>query len=197
MGYAGGGACRLPCGAVPCTFPFRFRRRRRASRGGGDGSDSLGSAPVAIRRCPDHQMSDLAPFFIYAAIVLAIVGVMLGLSYFLGQSAARKYTGTPFESGIISVGSAQFRTAVHFYIPAILFIIFDLEVVFLLAWAVSVRETGWVGFIEIAVFIGILLAALFYLWRVGALDWRTGIQRRELRELRGEGGVVNKKAFEL
>ena len=143
------------------------------------------------------MMSNLAPFFIYAAAVLAVVGVMLGLSFFLGQSAARKYTDTPFESGIISVGSAQFRSSVHFYLPAILFIIFDLEVVFLFAWAVGVRETGWVGFIEITVFIGILLAALFYLWRVGALDWRTETQRRELRELRGGGGVVNRGEFEL
>ena len=142
-------------------------------------------------------MSDLAPFFFYAAAVLALVGIMLGLSYFLGQSASRKYTDTPFESGIVSVGSAQFRTSVHFYLPAILFIIFDLEVVFLFAWAVSVRETGWVGFIEITIFIVILLAALFYLWRVGALDWRTDIQRRELRELRGAGGVTNKKEFHL
>ncbi len=142
-------------------------------------------------------MSELAPFFIYAAAVLAIVGVMLGLSFVLGQSAAGKYTGTPFESGIVSVGSAQFRSSVHFYLPAILFIIFDLEVVFLFAWAVGVRETGWVGFVEITVFIGILLAALFYLWRVGALDWRTDIQRRGLHELRGSGGVVNRKEFEL
>ncbi|MCY4017089.1 MAG: NADH-quinone oxidoreductase subunit A [Gammaproteobacteria bacterium] len=142
-------------------------------------------------------MSELTAFFVYAAAVLAIVGVMLGLSYFLGQSASRKYTGTPFESGIVSVGSAQFRTAVHFYLPAILFIIFDLEVVFLFAWAVSVRETGWVGFIEISVFIGILLAALFYLWRVGALDWRTEVQRRRLREVRGAGGVTNRKEFAL
>lgn len=142
-------------------------------------------------------MSDLAPFLIYTAAVLAIVGIMLGLSFFLGQNAARKYRDTPFESGILSVGSAQFRTTVHFYLPAILFIIFDLEVVFLFAWAVSVRETGWVGFIEISIFIFILLAALFYLWRVGALDWRTDVQRRVLRELRGAGGVTNKKEFKL
>lgn len=142
-------------------------------------------------------MSDLAPFFIYAAAVLAIVGIMLGLSYFLGQNANRKYRNTPFESGIISVGSAQFHTTVHFYLPAILFIIFDLEVVFLFAWAVSVRQTGWVGFIEITIFIFILLAALFYLWRIGALEWRTATQRRHLRDLRGAGGVTNKKEFRL
>ncbi|MGI9250768.1 MAG: NADH-quinone oxidoreductase subunit A [Pseudohongiellaceae bacterium] len=137
------------------------------------------------------------PFLIYAAATLAVVVTMLGLSYFLGQRFSRPYKDLPFESGIVSVGSAQFRISVHFYLPAILFIIFDLEVVFLFAWAVAVRENGWPGFIEISVFIFILLAALFYLWRIGALDWRTATQRRELEELAGPGGVINKKAFKL
>jgi len=121
----------------------------------------------------------------------------LGLSFFLGQRINRKYKNTPFESGIISVGSAQFRVSVHFYLTAILFIIFDLEVVFLFAWAVAVREAGWLGFIEISVFIFILIVALFYLWRIGALDWRTAIQRRELQEVKGPGGVINRKEFKL
>ena len=127
----------------------------------------------------------------------AVVVTMLGLSYFLGQRINRKYKNTPFESGIISVGSAQFRISVHFYLTAILFIIFDLEVVFLFAWAVAVREAGWPGFIEISVFIFILVVALFYLWRIGALDWRTQTQRRELKTMAGPGGVVNKKEFRL
>lgn len=142
-------------------------------------------------------IGELAPFFVYALATLAVVVTMLALSYFLGQRFSRPYKDIPFESGIVSVGSAQFRISVHFYLPAILFIIFDLEVVFLFAWAVAVRENGWPGFIEISIFIFILLAALFYLWRIGALDWRTGTQKRELRELEGPGGVVNKKAFRL
>ena len=139
----------------------------------------------------------LRPFLFYTAAVLAVVVTMLGLSYFLGQRINRKYKNTPFESGIISVGSAQFRISVHFYLTAILFIIFDLEVVFLFAWAVAVREAGWPGFIEISIFIFILIAALFYLWRIGALDWRTQTQKRELKTLVGPGGVVNKKDFSL
>ena len=98
-------------------------------------------------------LDGLGPFLLYASIVLTVVVVMLGLSFFLGQRINRKYKNTPFESGIISVGSAQFRISVHFYLTAILFIIFDLEVVFLFAWAVSIREAGWLGFIEISVFI--------------------------------------------
>ena len=139
----------------------------------------------------------LTPFLFFASLVLAVVVTMLGLSFFLGQKINRKYKNTPFESGIISVGSAQFRISVHFYLTAILFIIFDLEVVFLFAWAVAVEQAGWPGFIEISVFIFILIVALVYLWRIGALDWRTETQRRELVELKGPGGVVNRKAFKL
>jgi NADH-quinone oxidoreductase subunit A len=139
----------------------------------------------------------LTPFLFYASLVLAVVVTMLGLSFFLGQKINRKYKNTPFESGIISVGSAQFRISVHFYLTAILFIIFDLEVVFLFAWAVAVEQAGWPGFIEISIFIFILIVALVYLWRIGALDWRTETQRRELVDLKGPGGVVNRKAFKL
>ena len=142
-------------------------------------------------------LDGLGPFLLYASIVLTVVVVMLGLSFFLGRRINRKYKNTPFESGIISVGSAQFRISVHFYLTAILFIIFDLEVVFLFAWAVSIREAGWLGFIEISVFIFILVIALIYLWRIGALDWRTSVQRRELQAIKGPGGVVNRKEFNL
>lgn len=137
------------------------------------------------------------PFLFYAACVLLLVVTMLGLSYILGQRINKPGKDLPFESGIISVGSAHFKVSVHFYLTAILFIIFDLEIVFLFSWAVVVREVGWPGFIEVSVFILILTAALFYLWRIGALDWRTQTQKRELRMLKGPGGVVNKKAFKL
>jgi len=139
------------------------------------------------------------PFIFYAACVLILVLTMLGLSYLLGQRNSRPGPGKnlPFESGIVSVGSAHFKISVHFYLTAILFIIFDLEVVFLFAWAAVVREAGWPGFIEITVFIAILAVALVYLWRIGALDWRTQTQKRELHMIRGSGGVVNRKEFKL
>lgn len=139
----------------------------------------------------------MASFLLYAAAVFAVVGVMLGLSFVLGQRKSAHSKNLPFESGIVSVGSAQFRTTIHFYLPAILFILFDLEVVFLFAWALVVREAGWAGFIEISIFISVLLIALFYLWRIGALDWRTQTQRRELKLLKGPGGVTNKREFKL
>jgi NADH-quinone oxidoreductase subunit A len=144
-----------------------------------------------------NQLSDaLRPFIIYFGLVMLVVIAILTISWFLGQRNSRPAKDYPYESGIVSVGSAQLRISVHFYITAILFIIFDLEVVFLFAWAVAVRENGWAGFLEISVFIFILTSALFYLWRVGALDWRTQIQRRQLRDMRGTGGVTNIPAID-
>ncbi len=138
-----------------------------------------------------YMLDALRPFLIYFVLVIAVVLTMLLLSWLLGQRQSRPAKNFPYESGIVSVGSAHFRISVHFYITAILFIIFDLEVVFLFAWAVAVRENGWAGFIEIAVFIFILTAALIYLWRIGALDWRTQTQRRQLHTVHGPGGVTN------
>ena len=77
----------------------------------------------------------------------------------------------PFESGIVPVGSAPLRLSAQFYLTAMIFVIFDVEAAFLFAWAVACREAGWAGFIEALVFVGILLAALVYLWRLGGLDW--------------------------
>lgn len=145
----------------------------------------------------NELLDAMRPFMIYFAIVILIVLAMLGISWLLGQKISSPAKELPYESGIVSVGSAHFRISVHFYLVAILFIIFDLEVVFLFAWAVSVRDTGWAGFIEISIFIFILTSALVYLWRVGALDWRTHTQKRQLKTVRGPGGVVNRKELKL
>ncbi len=120
-----------------------------------------------------HEVGELWPLGIYVACVLALVVVMLGLSYLLGQRHRAQATGQPFEAGIASAGSARLRLSAKFYLLAMFFVIFDLEAAFVFAWAVAAREAGWAGYIEICIFIGILLAALAYLWRLGALDWGT------------------------
>jgi NADH-quinone oxidoreductase subunit A len=74
-----------------------------------------------------------------------------------------------YESGIDSVGTARLRLSAKFYLVAMFFVIFDVEALYLYAWSVSIRESGWVGFIEAAIFILVLLAGLFYLVRIGAL----------------------------
>jgi NADH-quinone oxidoreductase subunit A len=107
---------------------------------------------------------------VYSAAVLVIVCGMLLVSYLLGQRHCDHATNEPYESGIVSTGSAEIRFSARFYLIAMLFVIFDLEAAILFAWAVAVPETGWPAFFAVTVFIGILLIALFYEWRQGALD---------------------------
>ncbi|GJL48987.1 MAG: NADH-quinone oxidoreductase subunit A [Nitrospirales bacterium] len=116
-------------------------------------------------------LNDLWPLGLYAGTVVIIVGGMLGLSYILGEHHRERATQEPYESGIPPTGTGHLRVPVQFYLLAMLFVIFDLEAVFIYAWAVAVREVGWIGFWEMTVFITILFIALFYLWRIGALDW--------------------------
>ena len=120
--------------------------------------------------------TSLLPFLIYFLAVLLLVATMLGLSYILGQRRANKATNMPFESGVLSVGSPQMHLSVEFYLVAIFFVIFDLETVFIFAWAVAFFELGWEGFIAVGVFIFILGVALVYELSTSALDW--GIKSR-------------------
>jgi NADH-quinone oxidoreductase subunit A len=108
---------------------------------------------------------------VYIVAVIALVAGMIGVSYVLGQRHMQQATREPFESGIVSVGYARFRLPIQFYLLAMFFVIFDLEAAFLYAWATAVRAAGWTGYIVMLVFIATLLAALAYLWRIGALDW--------------------------
>lgn len=120
--------------------------------------------------------ADLWPLVVYFCGVIALVLTMLGLSWLLGQRRANDSTNYPFESGIIPVGSSQVRISADFYLIAIFFVIFDLETVFIFAWAIAFFELGWRGYFAILVFIAILVVALIYEWRSGALDW--GIKKR-------------------
>jgi len=117
------------------------------------------------------------PLAVYIILVGLLVMAMLSMSFVLGQRHHDRATGSPYESGILSEGSARVRFSAKFYLIAMFFVIFDLESVFLFAWAVAVRETGWAGYAEALLFIMVLLATLAYLWRVGALDWRQGSRR--------------------
>lgn len=110
----------------------------------------------------------LAVFFILAVLLVIF---MLAVSFVLGQRHRSRAADEPYECGIVSTGSAQVRFGVKFYLMAMFFVIFDLEAVFIFAWAAAARELGWIGYLEVLLFVGILIAALFYLWRVGALDW--------------------------
>jgi NADH-quinone oxidoreductase subunit A len=113
----------------------------------------------------------LWPLGVYLAAVVLIVISMIALSYVLGERHREKQTNEPYESGIVSTGTARVRFDIKFYLIAMFFVIFDLEAVFIFAWAVSIRETGWPGYTEMLIFIGVLTAALVYIWKIGALEW--------------------------
>jgi NADH-quinone oxidoreductase subunit A len=116
----------------------------------------------------------IAEHWAIGLFVVAVIGLcafMIGVSALLGGRSQGRSKGLPFESGIVGTGSARQRFSIQFYLVAMLFVIFDIEAMFLFSWAVSVREVGWGGFWGAAMFIAILLAGLIYDYRSGALDW--------------------------
>ena len=119
----------------------------------------------------------LWPLVVYFFAVVALVTAMIVISIFLGERHKERTTGEPYESGIIATTSARIHFDVRFYLVAVFFVIFDLEAIFIFAWAVALRELGWAGYVEILIFIGILVAALVYLWRIGGLELRTTKQK--------------------
>ena len=113
------------------------------------------------------------PLVAYGAILgVLMLGVLL-LTWLLGERHQPGAADEPFESGIVGVGDARLRFPAKFYLVAMFFVIFDVEALFLFAWAISARQVGWIGYAEMVVFVGILLAALAYVWRVGGLEWGT------------------------
>jgi NADH-quinone oxidoreductase subunit A len=135
---------------------------------------------LALAACGSEQAASQAaaqappplwPFVVYAAAALVVAAAMIGISHVLGQRHSDRETSEPYESGISSTGTARLRFSAHFYLIAMLFVIFDIEAVFLFAWAVAYRDVGWAGYLGAMVFIAVLSIALLYEWRLGALDW--------------------------
>ncbi|HEY2353425.1 MAG TPA: NADH-quinone oxidoreductase subunit A [Gaiellaceae bacterium] len=113
------------------------------------------------------------PFLIYGILALVIPASMIGMSFlFATRPAARTRARTvPFESGVSRGPMKQQRFSVSFYLTAMLFIVFDIEIVFLYPLAVQLHALGWFGFTELAFFVLILLVAYVFIWRKGALEW--------------------------
>jgi NADH-quinone oxidoreductase subunit A len=115
--------------------------------------------------------------YLPVAVVLLLAGVMAAaIPFIAGLLGPRTMTTTKseaFEGGNAPMGSARLRFAVKFYVVAILFIVFDVEAVFLYPWAVNFRALGWFGYGTMAVFASTLVAALAYIWKKGALDWES------------------------
>jgi NADH-quinone oxidoreductase subunit A len=125
-----------------------------------------------------QAFAQLWPLGLYLFFVFALVAGMLIISALLGQrspaGASERGRDEPYESGIVTVGYGRFRISAHFYMVAMLFVLFDLEVVYVIAWAIAWDAVGWSGYWGLLVFVGILVAGLAYEWRMGALEWHPG-----------------------
>lgn len=109
-------------------------------------------------------------------LILALLGVlnaagMMAVSHLLGSNRPTAVKGSPYESGITPLGTTRERFSVNFYLVAMLFIVLDIETLFLIPWAAVFREFGLAGLIEVTVFLAVLGVGLVYAWRRGALEW--------------------------
>jgi NADH-quinone oxidoreductase subunit A len=135
---------------------------------------ACGSEQATAEAAAAQGPAPLWPLAVYAAAALVVAAAMIGISHVLGQRHSDRETSEPYESGVSSTGTARLRFSAHFYLIAMLFVIFDIEAVFLFAWAVAYRDVGWPGYLGALVFIAVLSIALLYEWRLGALDWSRG-----------------------
>ncbi len=111
------------------------------------------------------------PLAVVFAVAVAMGLALVGLATLLGPRRPSRVKAAPFECGSEPIGDARQRFGVRFYVIALLFVVFDIEAVFIYPWAVQVRELGWAGYATMAVFAGTLVAGLAYVWKKGALEW--------------------------
>jgi NADH-quinone oxidoreductase subunit A len=111
------------------------------------------------------------PVLVQIVIAVLVASGLVALSYLLGKRVKSRVKDTPYESGIAPTGSARERFSVKFYLVGIVFILFDIEAIFLYPWAVVYRELKMFAFVEMLLFIVLILSGFFYIWKKGALDW--------------------------
>ncbi len=127
---------------------------------------------------PDNYFENYLPLLLHFMIAFAVAGAIVTLSWLIGQRKPSRAKMSPYECGVAPVGDARERFSVKFYLVAMLFILFDVEAVFLYPWAIILRELKMFGFLEMLVYVGIVLVGLFYVWKKGVLDWgATGSKR--------------------
>jgi NADH-quinone oxidoreductase subunit A len=127
--------------------------------------------PDVLKGGPAVTLRDYLPILIYFAGGLAVGGAILGLSM-IGPRKPNRVKALPYESGILPTTPARQRFSIDFYLTAMLFIVFDIELVLFYPLAVVLRDFGGTAVVELVVFAGVLAAALAYIWRKGALEWR-------------------------
>jgi NADH-quinone oxidoreductase subunit A len=111
------------------------------------------------------------PIFIFAAVVAVLIPVTLMVAKLVRPQNPGRMKLMPYECGVDPIGDSRQRYTVRFYIVAILFVIFDIETVFLFPWAVQYKQLGMFGFVEMMIFLGILVVGYVWIWKKGALEW--------------------------
>ena len=118
------------------------------------------------------------PILIMLVLGAGFAVVNIGLSKLVGPKKPTPEKLAPYECGMPPVGDARERQSVKFYLVAMIFLLFDIEVAFLYPWAMALRDLGWTGFVQVVLFMALLLAGYVYVWRKGALDWGNEIGDR-------------------
>src|ERR1051325_338848 len=111
------------------------------------------------------------PVLLQAIIAMALAAGLLSVSFLLGKKVRNRVKDMPYESGIVPTGDARERFSVKFYLVGMLFILFDIEAIFLYPWVVVYRELKMFGFVEMLIFVILILSGFFYIWKKGALEW--------------------------
>ena len=117
------------------------------------------------------MLRNYLPILIQVIVASVVAGAILLLSALVGVKRPSQEKLSPYECGITPVGDARERFSISFYLIGMLFILFDVEAVFLYPWAIVYKSLKWFGFVEMSLFIAVLLAGYLYLWKKGALDW--------------------------
>jgi NADH-quinone oxidoreductase subunit A len=120
---------------------------------------------------PSSYTEQYFPVVVVALLAMALAAGLLAVSYLLGKRVRNRVKDTPYESGIAPTGDARQRFSVKFYLVGMLFILFDIEAIFLYPWVVVFRDLKMIAFTEMLVFVFLILSGFFYIWKKGALDW--------------------------
>ena len=120
---------------------------------------------------PENYPELYFPIVVQVVIAAVLAAALIAISYIFGKKVRNRVKDTPYESGMVPTGDARQRFSVKFYLVAMLFILFDIEAIFLYPWVVVYRELKMVAFVEMLIFVVLILSGFLYIWKKGALDW--------------------------
>jgi NADH-quinone oxidoreductase subunit A len=156
---------------MPCCGKDWLARYRRRNCGAAHLTERRHAAIIACALMSGDYLQNYAPLLIHLLVAMGLAGMILLLSTIVGYHRPTRAKLQPYECGVQPTGDAREPFSVKFYLVAMVFILFDVEAIFLYPWAYIYRDLHWFGFVEMLLYILILLAGYIYLWKKGALDW--------------------------